>query len=104
MGVIFEHLKQSTTPEMVRKIEETTSPSIAADLISEYGPHQACALLDSMSPLGAAFILLVLRTRVRDDKRAEEIVDLVKTLQLRATRGLTEAREETYRRTGVFLP
>ena len=101
---MHEHCKQEVKPEQIYGIENAADPFSAAKIVLMYDSEMACAILDSMSPLGAAFVLLIFETMFKDDERARLIVGRAKFLEIRGSNGLAQARDEMFRMTGVPLP
>lgn len=91
--------------DTAKTLESATDPMGAAIVICQYDCESACNILASMSPLGAALLLCMLRIRAKTgDVRANQIVARVEALGLPCAKGVTNARNEMYRATGVFLP
>ena len=94
----------SITRPTILEIEHANNPTLATDIVSKFTPEKACAVLDKMSPLGAAFVLCILRTRAKDgDEYAKSVIALAEQLQITGIKGLCAARDEMYRLTGVFI-
>ena len=101
---MHEHCKREVKPEQIRGIENAADPFSAAKIVLMHDSEMACAILDSMSPLGAAFVLLIFETVFKDDERARLIVGRAKFLEIRGANGLTQARDEMFKMTGILIP
>lgn len=101
---IHKDCRRDVTLDEIHAVEGAEGPVEAAAILCSRGIRKACAVLDRMNPFGAAFVILILRTRMTDDPQATEIVKLAESLDLKATRCLVQARNDIYPRTGVRLP
>ena len=99
-----EWYRKKITAEEVAKIEGSSNPISAAESVMRQPDGRACAIIDSMSPLGAAFVLLILKTVMKDNPKARQVLALAGLLQIRGTQGLTLARDEMLRATGIAIP
>ncbi len=113
--------KKKVSSELIQQIVTSASPTIATErLIDEYWPEQrkktlvccaeTCATIDSLDSITAAFVVMTLRQMTREQRNpmatsilryAEELKEAGHEIQ--GLKGLCHARDEAYRKTGVFL-
>lgn len=100
---MHEHCKKEVKLEQVHGIENAADPFSAAKIVLMYDSEMACAILDSMSPLGAAFVLLILEKVFKDDERARLIVGRAKFLEIRGSNSFVQARDEMFKMMGILI-
>lgn len=90
-----EETKKLITPDQISQIESCADPTMATDQICGHDLKTACALIDSISPLGAAFVLCTLKTRAQyGNPKARAIVSRAEKLEIRGVKGLCHALDE----------
>jgi hypothetical protein len=105
MNIHDEHLeiKKRVTKIDIERIVRLETPSLAAEEVMKHHVNEACALIDSLDPLSAAFVILILRERKETSSRVKEVLERAEKLEIQGLKGLCHARDEVYRKTGVFL-
>jgi hypothetical protein len=106
MNEIALHKKamRLVTPGEIERIRKSTSPYEAADIVREYQPRIACAMIALSDPLTAAFIIEELHQRAKFAcQRSMMILTHAHRLQIRGTKGLWHARGEFLEKLGSLL-
>lgn len=103
-------IKEKISSEEARKIDLAPDPFTAVDLlIANQTPPHICAMIDKMSPLGAAMVFGVIKMRAStttgeyDVDFYSSIVKRGEELELGAIKGMTHAMNETTRIIGVTV-
>jgi hypothetical protein len=102
-------LKGLVTAAEIRKTQSCSTPFMAArQVVLLKDAARSCALLDSMDPLTAAFIVHILREWAQYEagevaNLSQAIIVLGERLKIQGLKGLCHARDEIYKRTGAFI-
>ena len=97
--------KRAITKEEARCCIIATDPTKVVDWIVRMDTIRACALLDKMDNLSSALILTFLMLRSKDQKcvKSGDIFNRAHVLEIGGTEGVTCARDNLFKKTGVFL-
>ncbi len=109
-----ESFKKNYSPEFLRFLEHSQDPfsalyeiiKRASDYSHEDRPAVCCSIIDSMSPLGGAFVFGIAKMKHVHEKDAEEkfllgnIIKLAELLELDVVKGLLYARDKTFELSG----
>ncbi|GEM_PF-1446487 len=105
-----EKLKKLVTKEEIERTQSFDTPQMATERILCMTPPKACALIDCLDPLTAAFVIVVIRELAHDyssgvlpNITSNAILDRAEKLDIKGLKGLCHARDEVYKKTGVFL-
>lgn len=107
-----EKLKKTITQGQVKRVQGCATPTLAAqEILNLEDPKMACALIDSLDPLTAAFVVMILREwsskRMDSTKQVESWATAILThaqkLDIKGLKGLCHARDEIFRTTGAFV-
>ncbi|HRH31152.1 MAG TPA: hypothetical protein PK950_00610 [Candidatus Paceibacterota bacterium] len=109
-----ESFKKNHSPEFLKSLENAKDPFSALDEIinraSDYShedrPAVCCSIIDSMSPIGGAFIFGIAKMKHLHEKDAEQksllgnIIKLAELLELEVVKGLLYARDKSFELSG----
>ena len=95
-------IKEMISSAEVAAVENSSTPMSAVEKVLAYDYDLACALIDKMTPVGAAMVLSFLRIFYKEDHKAGAIIALATSLGIRGTQGLVAAESEMLQALGLL--
>ncbi|OHA34921.1 MAG: hypothetical protein A2928_02370 [Candidatus Taylorbacteria bacterium RIFCSPLOWO2_01_FULL_45_15b] len=101
-----DKLKALVQKQQLESVCKADSPEIATNIATTGCVEMACAIIDSLDEVTAAFIIGVLRQRAESDGRgasySSATIVRAEELQIKGLKGLCDARAKLYKETGQW--